>query len=87
MESITIKVHKGMLKEIEATINPDYGTKSEFIREAIRDRLKLIRKERAIYELKRYLGKAKTKTTYAQERKSREEVGRKFAKKLGINLD
>ncbi|MFH1399729.1 MAG: hypothetical protein ABIG95_06500 [Candidatus Woesearchaeota archaeon] len=87
MESITIKVHREMLREIEKAVDPDYGTKSEFVREAIRDRLKQIRKERAISQLREYFGKAKTRTTYSEERKTREEVGRKIAKKYGIDLE
>ena len=87
MESITIKVENNLAKEINTAMKTDYSTKTEFIREAIRDKLKLIRKEKAIDDLRRYFGKAKTKTTYAEERKIREEVGKKFAKKLGVNLN
>ena len=68
-------------------MRPDYTTKTEFIREAIRDKLKVIRKDRAIDELRKYFGKAKTKTSYSEERKIREDVGKEFAKKFGIKLD
>ena len=84
MESITIKVEKELSQEIEKAMKPDYTTKTEFIREAIRDKIKRIRKEKAIDELKKYFGKSKVKTTYEQERKIREEVGKKFAKKSEI---
>jgi len=87
MESITIKVPDIMAREIEIFIKPDYGTKTEFIREAIRNKIKEVRKERALDELKKYFGKAKTKTSYKEERNIREEVGKEFAKKLGIKLD
>jgi len=87
MESITIKVPDIMAKEIEIFIKPDYGTKTEFIREAIRNKIKEVRKERALDELKKYFGKAKTKTSYKEERNIREYVGKEFAKKFGIKLD
>ncbi len=42
-------------------------------------------KEKAIDELKKYFGKSKTKTTHNEERKIRESVGKKFAKKFGVS--
>lgn len=87
MESITIKVEDDLAKEIGKAMKPDYSTKTEFIREAIRDKLKKIRKEKTLDELKEYFGKAKTKTTYKEEREIREKVGKEFAKKFGISLD
>ena len=41
-----------------------------------------MKKDKDILELRKYFGKAKTKTTYEEERNIREEVGRKFAKFL-----
>ena len=87
MESITIKVPDRMAREIEIFIKPNYGTKTEFIREAIRNKIKEARKEKALNELKKYFGKAKTKTSYKEERKIREDVGKKLAKRFGIKLD
>ena len=87
MESITIKVEESLAKEMDKAMKPHYSTKTEFIREAIRDKLKSIKQENSIYELKNFFGKAKTKTAYKEERKIREEVGRKFAEKFGIKLD
>lgn len=87
MESITIKVEDNLAKEMDLAMKRDYSTKTEFVREAIRDKLKEIRKEKAIDELRKYFGKVKTKTTYAEERKIRENVGKEFAKKFGIRLD
>lgn len=64
-----------------------YSTRSDFIREAIRDKLKELEKKRAIKKLEKYLGCMKKKTTYQEERRIREEVGKKYAKKFGIKLD
>lgn len=87
MESITIKVEEELAKEIDKAMKPDYTTKTEFIREAIRDKIKEIRKEKAIDELKKYFGKAKTATNHEEERKIREEIGKGIAKKFNIKLD
>lgn len=86
MESITIKVEDDLAKEIDKAMKPLYSTKTEFIREAIRDKLVALRKEQAIEELKKHLGKAKSKTSYQEERSIRESVGRQFAKKFGIKI-
>lgn len=54
MESITIKVDEQMAKAIEQSMKPLYATKTEFIREAIRDKIK--KQEREAF-LKKNLGK------------------------------
>lgn len=87
MESVTIKVHNQMAKEIEEIANGDYGTKTEFIREAIRDKLKDIRKEQIINELRKYFGKAKKKTPNREDRRIREEISKKIAKRFGLKLN
>ncbi len=45
METITLRVDQDFAKEIERTMHPYYSTKTEFIREAIRDKIRSIRKE------------------------------------------
>jgi predicted transcriptional regulator len=45
MESITIKVENEFAREIDRAMRPHYSTKTEFIREAIRDKIKEITKE------------------------------------------
>ncbi|MBI2108475.1 ribbon-helix-helix protein, CopG family [Candidatus Woesearchaeota archaeon] len=86
MESITIKVEENLAKEIDKAMKPYYSTKTEFIREAIREKLMLLRKGQAMEELGKHFGKAKAKTGYDEERQIREKVGREFAKKFGIRL-
>ena len=87
MESITIKVHEGMLKEIEKCIKPSYGTKSEFIREAIREKLEEKRKQEIIEKLRQGLGSVKRKTTPKEEEEIGERVVMEIAKELGIDLN
>jgi len=87
MESITIKVDKGLAQKMEMAMKPDYSTKTEFIREAIRDKLEDLEKKRLIEHFKKYFGKAKVKVSDERLREIREQVGREYAKKFGIDLD
>ena len=43
MESITIKVSTQMAKEIEKAMKPNYSTKTEFIRAALREKLEKLK--------------------------------------------
>ena len=86
MESITIKVDERLLKEINNCTKLEYSTKTEFIRAAIRDKIKTLNKEKAMTDLLKQFGKSKSKTTNTEERKIREKVGKEFAKKFGIDL-
>jgi metal-responsive CopG/Arc/MetJ family transcriptional regulator len=69
MESITIKVDSSLASEMEKVMNPGYSTKTEFIREAIREKIKQVSKEKAIQELYEQYGKAKGRLLTEQERK------------------
>jgi metal-responsive CopG/Arc/MetJ family transcriptional regulator len=79
MESITIKVEKDMADAINSALKPFYATKTEFIREAIRDKLK----QRALQKLSENFGKGK-KTTKLTDRQVRELVGKEYFKKHGF---
>ena len=95
MESITIKVEENFAKEIEKAMKPYYSTKTEFIREAIRDKIRDMRLERAQETYKKELEEYRRKfpvhkvtpATYAEERAIREKVGKEYAKKFGIELE
>ncbi len=77
MESITIKVDDSLAKEIDKAMKPGYTTKTEFIREAIRDKLTKLEKDRAIQNLIKYRGSLKGKA-----RMSDEEAGMLVEKEL-----
>jgi metal-responsive CopG/Arc/MetJ family transcriptional regulator len=87
VESITIKVDKKMAREIEKAMDPLYATKTEFIREAIREKIKQKEDTKFEKELRKYFGASKTKTTYEEERRIREEAGKKIATEHGISLE
>lgn len=87
MESITIKVEEDFAEEIEKAMRPLYSTKTEFIREAIRDKIKLQRREEIAERLKKSFGIAKTNTSDEELRVIREKVGKEYAKKFGVTLE
>ena len=74
-----------MFKEIESVIKKDYGTKTDFIREAVRDKIKELRKEKALELLAKNFGKSKKKVSDKELEKAREIVGKRFLKKFRLN--
>jgi metal-responsive CopG/Arc/MetJ family transcriptional regulator len=83
MESITIKVDDILNEEISQAMKSGYSTKTEFIREAVRDKIKEIKKDEILEILRNNFGKAKTKTTNAEERKIREKAFQELVKEKG----
>jgi Arc/MetJ-type ribon-helix-helix transcriptional regulator len=87
MESITIKVEENLAKEIENAMKHGYATKTEFIREAVRDKIENIRKDKFLMALLKFKGAAKPKYSKDELHKNRERIAREYAKKFGIGLD
>lgn len=83
MESITIKVSEDMAKEIDSLVNPDYGTRTDFIRAAVRDKVRQERKDRFLKALENNFGKAKAKNNKT-DRQIREEVSRELLSEWGL---
>lgn len=88
MEAVCIKLDRRVSKNIDIAIKENnYSTKTEFIREAIRDKLTDLEKEKMITHLRKLVGASKKKTTEKEYERVREEVARGYAKKFGIKLD
>jgi len=87
METISLRIESDLLKEIDSSLKPHrYGTRTEFIRSAIRRKLSDIEKEVAIKKLESMFGTMKPKNNMSDA-----EAGRlafeELAKKHGIKLD
>jgi len=82
MESITIKVEDNLAKEINSAMKKFYSTKTEFIREAIRDKLNEINREELIKTFLKYKGKSKIKTTLKDNLKTKEFVSKELIAEL-----
>ena len=85
MESITIKVEERLAKEIGRAMKSGYSTKTEFIREAIREKINSVDKDIAWKKLMNF--RSNTKTSDRKLHKIRDEVFREYAKKFGVKLD
>ncbi|MDP2750100.1 MAG: ribbon-helix-helix domain-containing protein [Nanoarchaeota archaeon] len=82
MEVVSVKFQENVLKKIDGSINKhNFNSRTEFIREAVRDKLEELNREELIQEFMKMKGKSKKKTTYEENRKTREEVGKELMKK------
>ena len=97
MEYISFRLEKAIVKQIEKVLKEfHYSTKSDFLRDAIREKLKKLEEERerkkawkALYAARGILkGKGKAKTD-EEWYKLREEAGKElieyYEKKFGLN--
>ncbi|MBU2589493.1 MAG: ribbon-helix-helix domain-containing protein [Nanoarchaeota archaeon] len=83
MEIVTVKFKEEILKKMDTTIaNHDFNSRTEFIREAVRDKLSILSTDELIKELMKFKGKAKIKTTYEENRKVKEQVSKELMKEL-----
>lgn len=82
MESITIRVDKRTAREIDKAMKNNYSTKSEFVREAVRDKIKEINERKILTKFENALGKVKKITTYGKEREIRDKISQDLLKEL-----
>lgn len=87
MESITIKVENNLAREIDNAMKQGYATKTEFIREAVRDKIEEIKKDKFLMALLKFKGAAKTKYSDKELHKNRKMIAKEYAKKFGIKLN
>jgi metal-responsive CopG/Arc/MetJ family transcriptional regulator len=87
MDIISLKLDEKMLKNIDSCLKKNnFSTRTELIRDAIREKLSALEKEEAIRKLIAYRGIMKGKSKMSDE-EARELVGREYAAKHGIKLD
>jgi len=83
MQAISLKLDKGMLKEIDEKLSKHrYSTRTEFIRDAIRIRLSDLEKEEMIRKVAKLRGISKRRTTDEELHRVREEVVRELENKF-----
>lgn len=72
-----------MLHNIDNNLKKhNFSTRTEFIRTAIRDKLENLSRDELIKEFLKFRGKAKKKTTYEENRKTREIVSKELFAEL-----
>lgn len=85
MDAVCIKMDKRLSKNMDTVMKEhNYSTKTEFIREAIRDKLTELEKEKMITHLKKLVGASKKKTTEDEYERVREEVMKELGKSFGL---
>lgn len=83
METVTVKFQEDVLKKIDTSINKhNFNSRTEFIREAVRDKITELNREDLIKEFLKFRGKAKKKTTYEENRRTRELVSKELMNEL-----
>ena len=83
MEAISLKLEDNMLKEIDSLLKGHrYSTRTEFIRDAIREKLSDIEKERLLKSIAELRGSSRRKTTDEQLHAAREILAEKYGQKF-----
>jgi len=87
MESITIKMEKELVNEIDSKLKENrYSTRTEFIRDAVRHKLSQMEKETIFRKLEQAKGSLKGKAKMSDE-EAGELAVKELAGELGIPLD
>ncbi len=83
MEVVTVKFQEDVLERIDNSIaGHNFNSRTEFIREAVRDKLAELSKEDLIKEFLKFKGKAKKQTTYEENRKTKKMVSEELMQEL-----
>jgi metal-responsive CopG/Arc/MetJ family transcriptional regulator len=83
METISLKLEEGILKEIDEKLAKHrYSTRTEFIRDAIREKLSEFEKEEMLKAVAKLRGISKRKTTDEQLHKAGEKAFELLEKKF-----
>lgn len=85
MEPVTIRFEDTFLDDIEKVMKKHrYATISEFIREAIRERIKELEKQEALARVRKLYGASKRKTTDEELHKAGERAVEELEKEFGF---
>ena len=83
METVSVKFQEDVLKKIDTSISlHNFNSRTEFIRDAVRDKLAELSKEDLLKEFLKFRGKARKKTTYEENRKTRDIVSKELMAEL-----
>lgn len=84
METVTVKFQEDVLRKIDGSISEhNFNSRTEFIREAVRDKLSELSRQDLISEFLKFKGRSKKTTTDLQNRKTREIVSKELMDELG----
>ena len=85
MEVLNIKIEKGLLQEIDQNLKKyRYSTRTEFVREAIRDKLSELEKDDLLKAVAALQGVSKHNTSDKQLDKARTQIAKELQEKFKI---
>jgi metal-responsive CopG/Arc/MetJ family transcriptional regulator len=83
METISLKLEDGLLSELDQKLSRNrYSTRTEFIRDAIREKLSDLEKDEILRSLAKLRGSSSRKTTDKQLHDAREKAFEQLEKKF-----
>jgi len=87
MENVSLKIETKFEEELEKVMKKNgYATKTEFIREALRDKIRELEKQETLKKMGKLFGSSKHKTTDEQlhiaGEKAFEQLEKKFKRKI-----
>ena len=84
MEVVTVKFQEDVLKRIdESIVEHNFNSRTEFIRESVRDKLAELSKEELMSQFLKFRGKAGRKTTHSDNLKTKHAVSKELMEELG----
>lgn len=88
LESVCVRLDSALQKQVERSmVDFNYSTKTDFIREAIRDKLKANEKERAMKVLVAMRGIFKGQAKEISEEEMGKKIMKHYEKKFGFKLE
>lgn len=79
METISFKLSEDIVEKMDSMLKTlHFNNRTEFIREAIRDKLNDVESDPFLRALQKFKGSAKVKVSDEMLRKAREEVSKKY---------
>ncbi|MFO8016961.1 MAG: ribbon-helix-helix domain-containing protein [Candidatus Woesearchaeota archaeon] len=83
MEVVTVKFREDVLKKIDSSIKDhNFNSRTEFIREAVRDKLTNLSRDELIKEFMKFRGKARVKVSDKRLREIRDEASKELMEDL-----
>jgi metal-responsive CopG/Arc/MetJ family transcriptional regulator len=83
MDVLNIKIEKGIIRDIDKSLRKyRYSTRSEFVRDAIRQKLTDLEKEELMRAVAKVRGSSKHKTSDTQVHETRERLIKKLEKQF-----
>jgi Arc/MetJ-type ribon-helix-helix transcriptional regulator len=83
METVSVKFQENVLKKVDTSIiKHNFNSRTEFIREAIRDKLVKLERNILVEEFLKFRGRSKKKTTYADNKKTKANVSKELIAEL-----